>query len=112
MILIKYYYVYIITNKNKTVLYTGVTNNLERRCYEHKRKMHSGFTSKYNIDELVYYELFNDINEAIFREKQIKGYSRSKKIKLIEIFNPDWENLYKDGKISKPPIKGNKFENK
>ena len=88
------YYVYIITNKNDTVLYTGVTNNLYRRIYEHKTKLINGFTKKYNIIKLVYYEIFYDIENAILREKQIKGGSRAKKIKLIEGINKGWKDLY------------------
>ena len=86
------YYVYILTNKSKT-LYTGVTNNLIRRMYEHKNKLVEGFTKKYNLTMLVYYELFNNINDAIRREKQIKGLLRKKKIALIEMINPKWEDL-------------------
>ena len=81
-----------MTNKSKT-LYTGVTNNLQRRIYEHKHKLIKGFTSKYNITKLVYYEEYNDINDAIRREKQIKGWSRKKKIELIESVNPEWKDL-------------------
>ena len=90
----KDYYVYILTNFNNTVLYTGVTNNLIRRVYEHKEKLADSFTKKYNINKLVYYEVFNDIEFAIEREKQIKGGSRKKKIELIDCFNKDWEDLY------------------
>lgn len=86
------YYVYIMTNKSKT-LYTGVTNNLNRRVYEHKNKLLPGFTAKYNITKLVYYEIFNDINQAITREKQIKGWIRKKKIDLIESVNSEWNDL-------------------
>ena len=86
------YYVYIMTNNSKT-LYTGVTNNLNRRVYEHKNKLIQGFTAKYNITKLVYFEIFNDINKAIEREKQIKGWLRSKKINLIESVNPEWTDL-------------------
>ena len=93
------YYVYILTNKNHTVVYTGVTNDLERRCYEHKHKLIKGFTQKYNVDELIYYEVFDFIDQAIAREKQIKGYSRIKKNALINNFNPDWKNLYINGII-------------
>jgi len=88
----KNYYVYIMTNKSRT-LYTGVTNNLERRVYEHKYKLVPGFTEKYNIDRLVYYEATEDVNAAIFREKQIKGWLRSRKIALIESTNLDWSDL-------------------
>lgn len=86
------YFLYIMTNISRT-LYTGVTNNLHRRVYEHKQKLIKGFTSKYNITKLVYYEEYNDINDAIRREKQIKGWSRKKKIELIESFNPEWKDL-------------------
>ena len=88
----KHYYVYIMTNKSGT-LYTGVTNNLERRVYQHKHKMIDGFTKKYNITRLVYYEVGNDIRAAIAREKQIKGWLRRKKIALIESMNPEWQDL-------------------
>jgi len=91
----KQYYVYIMTNKSRT-LYTGITNNLERRVYEHKQKTIEGFTSKYNITMLVYYESTDDVRQAIAREKQIKGWLRSKKIELIESTNPGWEDLSKD----------------
>jgi putative endonuclease len=93
------YYVYILTNTYNNVLYTGVTNDLERRCYEHKQKKIRGFTQKYNVDKLVYFEQFDYIDSAIAREKQIKGYSRIKKIALISEFNKDWEDLYSKGKI-------------
>jgi putative endonuclease len=76
------------------VLYTGVTNDLKRRVFEHKSKFVEGFTKKYNIDKLVFYEIYNDINEAITREKQIKGGSRAKKIKLIVEMNNKWNDLY------------------
>jgi putative endonuclease len=81
-----------MTNKSKT-LYTGVTNNLQRRVYEHKEKIFKGFTAKYNITKLVYFEILNDINSAIRREKQIKGWLRKKKIDLIETTNPEWKDL-------------------
>ena len=87
------YYVYILTNKRHNVLYTGITNNLDRRIFEHKTKQNEGFTSKYNIDKLVYYEITEDVNSAIEREKQIKAGPRKKKIELIESMNPDWKNL-------------------
>jgi putative endonuclease len=89
------YYVYIMANRSRT-LYTGVTNNLQRRVYEHKQKLVEGFTKKYNITRLVYYESTNDINAAIAREKQIKGWLRSKKVSLIESINPDWGDLSMD----------------
>jgi putative endonuclease len=88
----KQFYVYIMTNKSKT-LYVGVTNNLQRRVYEHKNKMIRGFTSKYNITKVVFFEVFNDIESAIRREKQIKGWLRKKKIDLIESMNPEWNDL-------------------
>jgi putative endonuclease len=88
----KQYYVYIITNRSKT-LYTGVTNDLMRRVYEHKNKMVDGFTKKYNITKLVYYEETDDVQAAIAREKQIKGWLRKKKMALIESVNPEWKDL-------------------
>ena len=92
----KQYYVYIMTNKWNTVLYTGVTNNLKRRVYEHKAKLVEGFTNKYNVDKLVFYDLSKDVESAISREKQIKGGSRSKKIALVNGMNPEWKDLYDD----------------
>ena len=89
------YYVYILANRSRT-LYTGVTNNLIRRIYEHKQKLIAGFTQKYNIDRLVYYEETSDIKAAITREKQIKGWLRAKKIALIESMNPEWKDLSVD----------------
>lgn len=88
------FYVYITTNRNHTVLYTGVTNDLARRINEHKNKIYKGFTSKYNVDELVYYEHFQYINDAVAREKQIKASSRKKKEELINSINPTWKDLY------------------
>lgn len=81
-----------MTNKSRT-LYTGVTNDLERRVYEHKEKLVPGFTAKYNITQLVYFEVTQDVRGAIMREKQIKGWLRSKKIALIESVNPEWKDL-------------------
>jgi putative endonuclease len=89
-------FVYIATNRNHTVLYTGVTNNLVRRIYEHREKVNPGFTTRYNVSELVFYEAFSDARSAIAREKQIKGGSRLKKIALIVTMNPDWRDLYDD----------------
>jgi len=86
------YYVYILANRSGT-LYTGVTNNLERRVYQHKHKMIPGFTSRYNIDRLVYYENTSDVHAAIAREKEIKGWLRAKKVALIESVNRDWRDL-------------------
>ncbi|MCI0550972.1 MAG: GIY-YIG nuclease family protein [Anaerolineae bacterium] len=88
----KEYYVYIMTNKSRT-LYTGVTNNLMRRVYEHKNKLIKGFASKYNIQFLVYYESTSSIHVALEREKQIKGLLRAKKIALIDSMNPEWKDL-------------------
>jgi putative endonuclease len=87
-------YAYMLTNKNKTVLYTGVTNNIKRRIYQHKFEKGSKFTSRYNVNILVYYEWLPTIVEAIAREKAIKGISRAKKEALIKNFNPEWLDLY------------------
>ncbi len=87
------YYVYILTNWNNRVMYVGVTNNLERRIYEHKNKVLDGFTKKYNVDKLVYFEQTSDIRAAIEREKQIKGWLREKKNALVETVNPEWKDL-------------------
>ena len=92
----KHYYVYIMTNAHNKVLYTGVTNNLARRVYEHRNGLGGVFTKKYNIHKLVYYEIGNDINATIAREKQIKGGSRKKKIDLIESANAEWKDLYEE----------------
>ena len=83
-----------MTNKVNTVLYTGFTNYLVRRVYEHKEKIIEGFTKKYNINKLIYYEIFNDARNAIIREKQIKAGSRKKKLDLINNMNPEWKDLY------------------
>ncbi len=88
----KTYYVYIMTNHSGT-LYTGMTNNLERRVHEHKHKLVPGFASKYNITKLVYYEEENNENAALARVKQIKGWKRAKKVALIESKNPEWKDL-------------------
>jgi len=88
------YYVYIMTNSNNKVLYTGITNDLERRCHEHKHKKVEGFTKKYNVYKLIYFEKFELIESAIAREKQLKSGSRKKKIQLIEKMNPAWKDLY------------------
>ncbi|MBA7596983.1 hypothetical protein ES703_16666 [subsurface metagenome] len=88
------YYIYIMTNKTNTVLYTGVTSDLKRRVYEHKEKLVDGFTKRYNITKLVYHEVFEDIENAILREKQIKGGSRQKKIELVNSINKEWQDLY------------------
>ena len=86
------YYVYLLTNQNNTVLYTGVTNDLQRRLYEHKKGINKGFTSYYNVNKLVYFEQFNDSNEAIKREKQIKGWTRAKKNALVNKENTEWKD--------------------
>ena len=89
------YYIYILTNENKNVLYTGVTNDLVRRVYEHKKHLDKGsFTSRYNVENLVYFEATTDVESAIAREKQIKGWNRKRKEKLIEAKNPNWMDLY------------------
>jgi putative endonuclease len=89
------YYVYMMTNNSRT-LYTGVTNNLEKRVLQHKRKLVPGFTSQYNLTRLVYYETFDDVRVAIQREKQIKGWLRAKKVALIVSGNPAWRDLSQD----------------
>ncbi len=88
------YYVYILASRRNGTLYIGVTNNLLRRVYEHKKKIVKGFTSKYKVDKLVYFEQTDDIHSAIEREKQLKKYNRSWKLKMIEKFNPNWNDLY------------------
>ena len=90
------YYVYILTNQHGNVMYVGVTNDLARRLYEHKTGAVEGFTKRYNIDKLVYYEVGSDIREAIAREKQIKGWTRAKKNALVETMNPNWNDLSAD----------------
>jgi len=92
----KEYYVYIMTNAHNIVLYTGVTNDLARRVYEHKNGLGSTFANKYNVHKLVFYEQGNDIHTTIAREKQIKGGSRKKKIDLINKMNPEWKDLYEE----------------
>ncbi len=89
----KPYFVYIMTNKHKTALYTGVTNSLHRRVYEHKSGSGSKFTKRYDLTNLVYFEITNEIRVAIWREKQIKAGSRKHKINLIESINPEWKDL-------------------
>ena len=84
-----------MTNRSKT-LYTGITNNLERRVFEHKSKLLSGFTRRYRISKLIYFEEFSDVRTAIMREKEIKGWVRAKKNKLINSMNPTWDDLAKD----------------
>jgi putative endonuclease len=88
------YCVYILKNASHTVLYTGVTSQLKARVYQHRQKMIPGFTARYNVHKLLYYEVFGDVTLPIAREKQIKGGSRRKKIALVESFNPRWVDLY------------------
>ena len=88
----KTYYVYILSSRYR-VLYTGVTGDLDRRMFEHRHKVHEGFTKRYNITRLVYFESFTDVRDAIAREKQIKSWSRAKKLDLIRSMNPDWKDL-------------------
>ncbi|HSX25282.1 MAG TPA: GIY-YIG nuclease family protein [Candidatus Andersenbacteria bacterium] len=88
--------IYILTNDKNTILYIGVTSNLVKRIWEHKNHIFKGFTQKYNVHKLVYYETFERIEEAIIREKQLKGGSRKKKEKLINECNPEWKDLYEN----------------
>ena len=94
MAVAKQYCVYIMTNAHNTVLYTGITNDLARRVYEHKNGLGSVFVKRYNVHKLVYYEIGNDVNAVIAREKQIKGGSRKKKLDLVNSLNPKWKDLY------------------
>ena len=95
------YYVYILTNKNNKVMYVGMTNDLSRRIYEHKNKLIEGFTKKYNVSKLVYFEQTRNVNDAIHREKEIKKWRREKKNKLVETMNPEWKDLSKEFEILK-----------
>ncbi len=88
------YYVYIMTNRHNTVLYTGVTDDLKKRAWQHREKLVEGFTQRYNVTKLVYYEVFDDVRAAIAREKQIKAGSRQKKIDLVNSMNREWRDLY------------------
>ncbi|NOZ64601.1 MAG: GIY-YIG nuclease family protein [Caldiserica bacterium] len=90
----KQYYVYILASKKNGTLYTGITSNLIRRVYEHKNNLIEGFTKKYNVHQLVYFEVVEDVNAAIHREKCIKKWKRAWKIELIEKNNPEWKDLY------------------
>ncbi len=87
------YYVYLLTNRNDAVMYVGVTNDLKRRIIEHRSGLIEGFTKKYHVHKLVYYETFRNINNAIKREKQLKGWVREKKNRLVESVNPQWKDL-------------------
>jgi len=90
------YYVYILTNKRNGTFYTGITNDLMQRVWQYKEKAVEGFTEKYNVDKLVYYEIFGDSETAIKREKRIKKYPRRWKLNLIEKDNPEWKDLYEE----------------
>ena len=92
----KQYYVYILTNYTNTVFYIGLTNNLRRRIYEHKSKIVAGFSLKYNLNKLVYFEIYDDVRDAIKREKQLKGGSREKKLVLVHRMNPDFIDLFNE----------------
>lgn len=96
------YYVYIMTNRSRT-LYTGVTNDLQRRAYEHKHMLKAGFTRRYLLDRLVYYEVTPDVRSAISREKQIKGWTRTRKLALIASQNPAWRDLSTEFLDDQPP---------
>ena len=89
-------HVYFMTNKNNSVIYIGVTSNLKQRIHQHKTKVFAGFSSKYNCDKLVYFEEYENINEAIIREKQLKSGNRTRKEKLVVLNNSSWEDLAKD----------------
>ena len=88
------YYVYIMSNWNNKVLYVGVTGNLKRRVYEHKNHLVEGFTSKYNVEKLVFYKATHEVKDAIMWEKRIKSWTRKKKNELIESINPEWKDLF------------------
>ena len=90
------YFIYIITNKTNKVVYIGVTSDLRRRIYEHRNKLFPGFSSKYNLNKLVYYEHFQNIDDAIVREKRLKKWKRNWKNDLIQTINPGWRDLYPD----------------
>ena len=90
------YFVYSMTNRTRTVLYTGVTTDLKRRVWQHREKIFEGFTSRYQVERLVYYEMFDDVNSAIAREKQLKAGSRQKKIDLVNALNAEWRDLFDD----------------
>lgn len=94
--MVRSYWVYILTNRRNGTLYIGVTNNLARRVWEHRQKVVPGFTQKYNLTRLVYFEETTDVRSAIAREKQLKGWLRAKKVALIEGMNPQWRDLYWD----------------
>lgn len=101
------FYVYMMTNRSRVVLYTGVTNDLHRRVWEHTNKAVRGFTSRYNVDRLVYYEDYRDVRDAIAREKEIKGWRREKKNSLVESMNPRWRDLGRElfGDLRDPSLR-------
>ena len=105
MVFTKNYYVYLLTNWNNRVIYAGVTNDLNCRIYEHKNKLIEGFSKKYNLTKLVYFEETNDINAAIAREKEIKKWRREKKDKLVSQTNPNWQDLSEGLKDFSPSSK-------
>ena len=90
------YYVYVLTNKSNRVMYIGMTNDLERRLYEHKQELIEGFTKRYHVHKLVYFETTTDVRSAIAREKQLKGWRRARKNDLVETMNPEWRDLSED----------------
>ena len=92
----KQYYVYILTNHTNVAVYTGMTSDLKKRVYQHREKMVEGFTKRYDIDKLVYFEVFDDVRSAIHREKQIKDTSRARKNSLVDRTNPAWRDLYEE----------------
>jgi len=92
----KNYYVYILASKRNGTLYVGITSDLVKRVFEHKQGVVEGFSKKHNVKDLVYYEVFDDVDNAIHREKRLKKYTRKAKLKLIEGMNPDWDDLYED----------------
>jgi putative endonuclease len=100
----KQYWVYLLTNFRQTALYTGVTNSLERRVWQHKHGTLEGFTKKYKCDRLVYFEEYGEIAQAIAREKEIKGWIRAKKNALVSAVNPDWNDLSADWHDEDPPV--------
>ena len=100
----KQYFVYIVTNFGQTVLYTGVTNSLERRVWQHKNGSFAGFTKRYKCNRLIYFEIYGEIVQAIAREKEVKGWTRAKKLTLIAATNPEWKDLAADWyRESSPP---------
>lgn len=100
------YFVYILTTRKNTVLYTGITSDIMRRVWEHREGIVKGFTQKYNVKKLVYYEVFDDVNEAIHREKCIKRWKRDWKIELINKMNSEWNDLYEEQNDQIPAFAG------